>query len=46
MKPCFLSAKQIIDKIKNSEFSSVELANSFIERIEEFEKKNSCLGFF
>ena len=35
MKTCFLSAKQIIDKIKNSELSSVEVANSFIERIEE-----------
>jgi Asp-tRNA(Asn)/Glu-tRNA(Gln) amidotransferase A subunit family amidase len=46
MKNCFLSAKQIIDKIKNSELSSVEVANSFIERIEEFEKKIHAWAFF
>jgi len=46
MKPCFLSAKQIIDKIKNSELSSIEVANSFIERIEEFEKKVHAWAFF
>jgi len=46
MKTCFLSAKQIIDKIKNSELSSIEVANSFIERIEEFEKKVHAWAFF
>lgn len=39
MKPYLLSAKQLVDKVKKSELSSVEVANSFIERIEELEKK-------
>jgi Asp-tRNA(Asn)/Glu-tRNA(Gln) amidotransferase A subunit family amidase len=46
MKPYLLSAKQLIDKVKKSELSSVEVANSFIERIEEFEKKVHAWAFF
>ena len=46
MKPYFLSAKQLLDKIKTSELSSVDIANSFIERIEEFEKKVNAWAFF
>ena len=46
MKPYLLSAKQLVDKVKKSELSSVEVANSFIERIEEFEKKVHAWAFF
>jgi Asp-tRNA(Asn)/Glu-tRNA(Gln) amidotransferase A subunit family amidase len=46
MKPYLLSAKQLIDKVKKSELSSVEVANSFIERIEEFEKNVHAWAFF
>ena len=46
MKPYLLSAKQLVDKVKKSELSSVEVANSFIERIEEFEKNVHAWAFF
>jgi Asp-tRNA(Asn)/Glu-tRNA(Gln) amidotransferase A subunit family amidase len=46
MKPYLLSAKQLIDKVKKSELSSVDVANSFIERIEEFEKDVHAWAFF
>ena len=46
MKHYLLSAKQLVDKVKKSELSSVEVANSFIERIEELEKKVHAWAFF
>ena len=42
----FLSAKEIVDKIRSNELSSVKVAESFIERIEKFEKKISAWAFF
>jgi len=45
-KICFLSAKEIVDKIKSNELSSVKVAESFIERIEKFDKKIYAWAFF
>ena len=42
----FLSAKEIVDKIRNNQLSAVKVAESFIERIEKFNKKISAWAFF
>jgi len=39
MDLCLLSALEIIEKTKKGEISSVEVAKSFIDRIEKFENK-------
>ncbi len=46
MSLCFLSAKEIIEKTKKGEVSSVDVAKSFIERIENFEKDVKAWAFF
>ena len=46
MDLCFHSALEIIDKIRRGEVSSVDVAKSFINRIEEFEKKIKAWAFF
>jgi Asp-tRNA(Asn)/Glu-tRNA(Gln) amidotransferase A subunit family amidase len=46
MDLCLLSALEIIEKTKKSEISSVEVAKSFIERIEKFENKIKAWAFF
>jgi len=46
MSLCFLSAKEIIEKTKKGEVSSVDVAKSFIERIEKFEKEVKAWAFF
>ena len=46
MDLCFLSALEIIEKTKKGEISSVEVAKSFIGRIEKFEKEIKAWAFF
>ncbi|MFM7943789.1 MAG: amidase [Candidatus Fonsibacter sp.] len=46
MDLCLLSALEIIEKTKKGEISSVEVAKSFIERIEKFENKIKAWAFF
>jgi len=46
MDLCFLSALEIIEKTKKGEISSVEVAKSFIDRIEKFENKIKAWAFF
>ncbi|MFM7680862.1 MAG: amidase [Candidatus Fonsibacter sp.] len=46
MDLCLLSALEIIEKTKKGEISSVEVAKSFIDRIEKFENKIKAWAFF
>ena len=46
MDLCFLSALEIIEKTKKGEISSLEVAKSFIDRIEKFESKIKAWAFF
>ena len=46
MDLCLLSALEIIEKTKKGEISSVEVAKSFIDRIEKFENKINAWAFF
>ena len=46
MDLCLLSALEIIEKTKKGQISSVEVAKSFIDRIEKFENKIKAWAFF
>ena len=46
MDLCFISASEIVDKIKKNEISAVQVAKSLIQRINLLEKKVKAFIYF